>query len=272
MISSKNFFLMLLSLCFIVFSSCEKEDIDMTNVEEEEPPVEVVNCDGFSVELDVIDDLIRARVSGGEAPYTYIWSTGESTASINIDEDGMYAVTVSDSRECTSEQTVEVTLPVVIECNNDLSFDASDFASPLSFSESAQAYLWTSDCSEDTGLSFAYNYLIVDVDWDIWGTGEDQPHPLWIHDGMPGICFGSDEAPQVGDVLGIYVPNALFEDVNTSTRFDLTDVEITLTAISGEEGGEVSGTISGTLNNQEFTESSTITGSFCVSLVSVCNN
>ena len=273
MISSKNFFLILMSLCLIAFSSCEKEDIDMTTIDEEEPPVEVVNCDDLSVELEEIEGTVTATVNGGVSSYTYAWSTGETSASISVEEDGMYSVTVTDSQECTSTQTLEVTLPVIVECNNDLNFEAPDFANSISFAESGVAFLWTEDCSEDTGLSsFAYNYLIIDADWDIWGTGEEQPHPLWIHDGMPGICFGSDEVPQAGDVLSSYIPDALFQDVNTNTRFDLDDVEITITAASAEEGVEVSGTISGILRNQEETESSVITGSFCVSLVSVCNN
>jgi gliding motility-associated-like protein len=46
-------------------------------------------CSGNKVTL-------AATASGGTAPYTYIWSTGETTPSISIDKAGTYTVTVSD--------------------------------------------------------------------------------------------------------------------------------------------------------------------------------
>jgi gliding motility-associated-like protein len=39
---------------------------------------------------------LTANTSGGTAPFTYVWSTGETTQSINVNKEGTYSVSVSD--------------------------------------------------------------------------------------------------------------------------------------------------------------------------------
>ncbi|MBB3056793.1 Ig-like domain-containing protein [Mucilaginibacter gotjawali] len=46
-------------------------------------------CSGYNVTL-------TATTSGGTAPFTYIWNTGETTSSIAVNKAGTYTVTVSD--------------------------------------------------------------------------------------------------------------------------------------------------------------------------------
>jgi gliding motility-associated-like protein len=46
-------------------------------------------CSGKNVTL-------TANISGGTGPFTYIWNTGENTASIDVNKAGTYTVTVSD--------------------------------------------------------------------------------------------------------------------------------------------------------------------------------
>jgi hypothetical protein len=46
-------------------------------------------CSGTSI-------VLTANPSGGTGPYTYIWSTGETTPSISVNKEGTYSVRVSD--------------------------------------------------------------------------------------------------------------------------------------------------------------------------------
>ncbi|MEA3444669.1 MAG: SprB repeat-containing protein, partial [Bacteroidota bacterium] len=48
---------------------------------------------------------ISTAVSGGTAPYTYTWSTGESTSGINNLIAGLYSLTVTDFLNCTAIDT-----------------------------------------------------------------------------------------------------------------------------------------------------------------------
>jgi subtilisin-like proprotein convertase family protein len=56
------------------------------------------NCTGQA------NGKITIQHSVSQAPYTYLWSTGKSTQSIDSLLDGTYAVTVTDGRGCTSRK------------------------------------------------------------------------------------------------------------------------------------------------------------------------
>ncbi|MFC0518908.1 PKD-like domain-containing protein [Mucilaginibacter angelicae] len=66
-------------------------------------------CSGKSVTL-------TANLTGGTGPFTYIWNTGENTASIDVNKAGTYTVTVSDKTpgcqpKVTSIQVTSVASP-----------------------------------------------------------------------------------------------------------------------------------------------------------------
>ena len=42
-----------------------------------------------------------ATPEGGTAPYTYLWNTGEATASISVSSAGTYTATITDAKGCT---------------------------------------------------------------------------------------------------------------------------------------------------------------------------
>ena len=60
--------------------------------------------------------------SGGTAPYTYIWSNGKTTSTINNIGAGSYGVTVTDAAGCSASTSVNVNQPskiiVVLACTN----------------------------------------------------------------------------------------------------------------------------------------------------------
>jgi gliding motility-associated-like protein len=70
-----------LLLSFKVYSQCT---LNVT-ISQSAPSI----CSGTSV-------VLTATTSGGTAPFTYVWSTGDVTSSINVNKAGTYTVTVSD--------------------------------------------------------------------------------------------------------------------------------------------------------------------------------
>jgi gliding motility-associated-like protein len=81
-----------------------------------------VICSGNSV-------VLTATATGGTSPYTYIWSTGETSAAISVNKGGTYTVSVSDetagcqpvTQDITVTETaspVAPTVPDVVVCQN----------------------------------------------------------------------------------------------------------------------------------------------------------
>jgi hypothetical protein len=67
---------------------------------------------------------LNANPSGGTAPYTYAWSSGETTSTINPSPiiTSSYTVTVTDNAGCTSSpsvSTVTVSAPLSVSVNSD---------------------------------------------------------------------------------------------------------------------------------------------------------
>ncbi|NNF01397.1 MAG: T9SS type A sorting domain-containing protein, partial [Bacteroidia bacterium] len=62
-------------------------------------------CNGDSLGVAIV------VVSGGTLPYTYLWSSGETTASINLLPADVYTVTVTDKNGCTTQCSVTILEP-----------------------------------------------------------------------------------------------------------------------------------------------------------------
>jgi hypothetical protein len=112
----------------------------------------------------------QVSVSGGNAPYTYSWSTGGSTSSVSNLTAGSYTVTVSHSGGCTSSFTVNVpgspaiTIPnpLVIQplCNGgtgNISVSPSGGTAPF-------AYQWSNGGTAQTVTAGAGVYTVTVTD------------------------------------------------------------------------------------------------------------
>ena len=120
------------------------------------------------------DGTATAAPSGGTSPYSYNWSTGATTQSIDNLAPGTYTVTVSDYNNCTVEQSVTVnsfgcpTLTINTsssdagcfgECNGSISINSVDNAqSPLQ-------YQWSNDATTSSISDLcAGNYTVTITD------------------------------------------------------------------------------------------------------------
>jgi hypothetical protein len=83
-----------------------------TSITDDPPTVTLVEVDAQCNGSD--DGAITATPSGGYAPYTYIWTTGETGETITGLAPGPYRVTLTDSRGCTATATTLIQEPTVI--------------------------------------------------------------------------------------------------------------------------------------------------------------
>ncbi len=78
--------------------------------------INAFNCGGISLNLNKTDESFyqakdgsaTAQVSGGGNPYTYNWSNGKATASINNLSPGSYTVNVTSANGCPLSETVVI--------------------------------------------------------------------------------------------------------------------------------------------------------------------
>ena len=62
----------------------------------------------------VADGRIVTTVTGGRAPFTYVWADGASTADRNGLSEGTYRLTVTDARGCTATATATIARPAAL--------------------------------------------------------------------------------------------------------------------------------------------------------------
>ncbi|MDP4999359.1 MAG: T9SS type A sorting domain-containing protein [Saprospiraceae bacterium] len=89
---------------------------DANNCTLEVLSIEQAEADSLSITFDVTNidcdnnpiGAVNALLAGGTLPYSYSWSTGDTTASISGLFPGIYALTVVDSVGCTAMDSVQV--------------------------------------------------------------------------------------------------------------------------------------------------------------------
>lgn len=73
--------------------------------------IEMVSCSNGQ------DGAIQITVSGGNAPYQYLWSNGNSSSSATNLSSGLYSVTITDANGCSSIRSFEITQPSPLGIN-----------------------------------------------------------------------------------------------------------------------------------------------------------
>lgn len=160
----------LFGLLTLSFISCEKENID-DEITEEEPNTEVVNCDTWQLEInhDGNGDL-TIQSTGGIAPYSYIWSTSDTTETISVSQDGVYTLTITDTEGCIVSSDVEVILNNTPCSTFDLSVETDSIQTIRAIVTGGTlpyVYQWsTGDSTSEINVSASGTYTVTVVDAD----------------------------------------------------------------------------------------------------------
>jgi len=91
---------------FISEIGCDSSHMIVLNV----LPDIVINFDITPTCLDENSGELSATVTGGSPPYSYDWSTGANTSSINELSIDTYTLTVTDANNCTREENADIGL------------------------------------------------------------------------------------------------------------------------------------------------------------------
>lgn len=102
------------------------------------------------------DGALSVAFTSGSAPYTYLWSTGATSANIVNLSPGSYTVTATDANDCPLVLSAEITQPTALQANATATGETALNAADGSATAPA------------TGGSAPYTYA-----WSNGGTGQD---------------------------------------------------------------------------------------------------
>lgn len=202
---------------------------------------------------DTNDGSATATVSGGTAPYTYLWSTGIETSTLNDVAAGNYVITITDANGCTTTTTATIVgtervepiiVAEVIDCDGSLltvSFtdespiegernwvfsngEISSETNPTVQVESGESItatlnLQTSSCSGEATTSFVPQGLDVDIPTNLVAC-KDTPLQLEV------IATGQ------GTLIYSYEPADLFTEGTTTNQPTVSTTEIGETLVT----------------------------------------
>jgi hypothetical protein len=116
------------------------------------------------------DGTASANPTGGTGSYTYIWSTGATTATLAGLVPGIYTVTVTDENNCTTSQSVNVrafncNVAAVISSTSVSCPDGNDGSATVNASNGQEPYTysWSNGSAEATTTGLAVGQYTVTV-------------------------------------------------------------------------------------------------------------
>lgn len=124
-----------------------------------------VSCNGGS------DGQAELSASGGVSPYSYLWNTGDNTASVSGLPAGNYTVTVTDGNNCTASANVSISQPSALALSTgsaDVSCNGANDGSielTVNGGTSPFTYLWSNGSvqAQLSGLSpQSYSVTVTD--------------------------------------------------------------------------------------------------------------
>jgi hypothetical protein len=114
------------------------------------------------------DGYANATVSGGNIPYSFLWSNGQSTSIATSLPSGNYSLTITDAKGCKSSTSVSITEPALLTAGYTASSYTVDIAlgSNVTFTNTsfgASSYKWNfgDGSGIDASLNPTHSYSVV---------------------------------------------------------------------------------------------------------------
>lgn len=139
-------------------------------------PIEL-EVNGFNVEsYGKNNGSIEIEVHGGKSPYTFMWSTGDTTQNIYNLSAGTYIVTVTDSKNKSTVETIRITQPEpecvdvdgnsyhIVEVGEQTWMSENLRVTKNPKGEKIEAFVYENDSSkkEEFGLLYTWNVAMND--------------------------------------------------------------------------------------------------------------
>ncbi len=193
---------------------------------------------------------ITVQYSGGQLPYKYIWSTGETTANLINKIAGTYTVILTDANNCTHTDAYILTEPPVlglwptevpVKCHGNSDGSLSVISTG---GTGGHSYVWTgpnnlNKTGPEINNLFAGAYQVVGTDANGCTTTElinvTQPlAPLALN--LPEIadtiCFGATNGTARVEPNGGTLPYTYQWDANNQTTQTATDLALNFYAVT----------------------------------------
>ncbi len=206
------------------------------------------------------DGFASVTVNGGTGPFTYEWSTGASTATVNNLPDGVHYVTITDNGDCTFIDTayVDARAPISVDLSQTSAFcfngnDGTATIDAINYGGTA-ANINDFNISWSNGNNTAsidnaiggQSYSVIVTD-DLGCTGEatisiDNPAEIGsvVESVIDVSCNGGNDGTATVNGAGGTAPYTFVWDINagaqtTQTATDLTpgDYNVTITDNNG---------------------------------------
>ena len=101
----------------------------------------------------------------GTAPYTYMWSTGDLTQSIMVDQDGVYCVTITDDNGCQATSCTTVGNNNTPNCDVSIEPTPMGALGAIATGQAPFTYAWsTNETTEFIVPTTAGNYCVTITD------------------------------------------------------------------------------------------------------------
>lgn len=181
--------------------------------------IQLANC------YNPLSGSIEISLSGGNPPYTYLWSNGATSEDINGIASGDYTITITDNSGCNAIRTITVKgVPVVTVDSTTMACtgNASTFIS-VSNGALPYSYYWSNGATTQniSGLlSGSYSLTVTDAIGCTATTGVQfsQGSPLYVsHSANDISCYGENDGAITASPTGGILPYSYEWSIGTTT-------------------------------------------------------